>query len=153
MTKKIVAFASDHAAVELKNKLVEYIESLGYQAVDLGPKDETQKESYSLQGHKLAKYVKNNQVEFGVGLCGTGLGISYALNRHNGIRAARIASVEDAMLAKQHNNANVLVFGGRQVSFELAKQMVDEYIKTQFEGGRHQQRIEDIELSEENCEC
>ncbi|BAP00828.1 ribose 5 phosphate isomerase [Mycoplasmopsis californica HAZ160_1] len=149
MDKKIVAFASDHAAVDLKNKLVAYIEELGYQAVDLGPVDESQKVSYSLQGHKLAKYVKENDVNFGIGLCGTGLGISYALNRHNGIRAARVASVEDAELAKLHNNANILVFGGRQVSFEQAKTMVDKYIATNYEGGRHQQRIDDIEHFED----
>ncbi|AIA29734.1 ribose 5-phosphate isomerase [Mycoplasmopsis californica] len=149
MDKKIVAFVSDHAAVDLKNKLVAYIEELGYQAVDLGPVDESQKVSYSLQGHKLAKYVKENDVNFGIGLCGTGLGISYALNRHNGIRAARVASVEDAELAKLHNNANILVFGGRQVSFEQAKTMVDKYIATNYEGGRHQQRIDDIEHFED----
>ncbi|TNK87435.1 ribose-5-phosphate isomerase, partial [Mycoplasmopsis pullorum] len=83
--------------------------------------------------------------EFGIGICGTGLGISYALNRHKHIRAARITSVEDAHLAKQHNNANVLVFGGRQVTFEQAKDMVDEYLKTQFEGGRHIARIEELD--------
>ncbi|WP_029608498.1 RpiB/LacA/LacB family sugar-phosphate isomerase [Mycoplasma simbae] len=149
MHKKVVALASDHAAVELKNQLVEYIKSLGYEPVDLGPVDETQKVSYSLQGHKLANYVKDNDVSFGIGLCGTGLGISYALNRHCGIRAARVASVEDAHLAKLHNDANVLVFGGRQVSFDEAKTMVDEYIKTNYEGGRHQQRIEDIDQFED----
>ncbi|MCS4536976.1 MULTISPECIES: RpiB/LacA/LacB family sugar-phosphate isomerase [unclassified Mycoplasma] len=149
MNKKIVPIASDHAAVELKNKLVEYVRSLGYEVVDLGPADDSQRVSYSLQGHLLANYVKKNDNEFGIGLCGTGLGISYALNRHHEIRAARVTSVEDARLAKQHNNANVLVFGGRQVSFEEAKKMVDEYIKTQYEGGRHQQRIEDIEHFED----
>ncbi|QBF34855.1 ribose 5-phosphate isomerase B [Mycoplasmopsis phocirhinis] len=145
MHKKIVPITSDHAAVNLKNKLVEYINSLGYDVKDLGPSDETQKVSYSLQGHNLANYMKDNNYDFGIGLCGTGLGISYALNRHQGIRAARVTSTEDARLAKQHNNANVLVLGGRQISFEEAKKIIDEYIKTEYEGGRHQQRIDDIE--------
>ncbi|TQC54052.1 RpiB/LacA/LacB family sugar-phosphate isomerase [Mycoplasmopsis mucosicanis] len=145
MDKKIVALASDHAAVDLKNKLVDYVKKLGYEAVDLGPENDAQKVSYSLQGHKLANYIKSNNVCFGIGLCGTGLGISYALNRHHGIRAARVTSVEDAKLAKQHNNANVLVFGGRQLSEKEAEKMLDEYIKTDYEGGRHQERIDDIE--------
>lgn len=145
MSKNKVALASDHAACELKNELVNYINDLGYEVVDLGPKDSSQSVSYSVQGHKLANYMKENEVSFGIGLCGTGLGISYALNRHTGIRAARVTSVEDAHLAKQHNNANVLVLGGRQVSLSEAKEMINEYINTEFEGGRHQARIDDIE--------
>lgn len=143
--KKVVAFASDHAGFELKEGLKNYIESLGYEAVDLGPSTDKFPVSYAIQGHELANYVNLHEPVFSIGVCGTGLGISYALNRHEHIRAARVTSVEDAHLAKQHNNANVLVFGGRQISLDDAKKMVDEYIKTQYEGGRHQQRIDDID--------
>lgn len=144
MNKK-VAFASDHAGFKLKQELENYLKNLGYEIVDLGPNTDSNSVSYALQGNKLADYINQNNPEFGIGICGTGLGISYALNRHKHIRAARITSVEDAHLAKQHNNANVLVFGGRQVTFEQAKDMVDEYLKTQFEGGRHIARIEELD--------
>ncbi|APJ38455.1 RpiB/LacA/LacB family sugar-phosphate isomerase [Mycoplasmopsis pullorum] len=144
MNKK-VAFASDHAGFKLKQELENYLKNLGYEIVDLGPNTDSNSVSYALQGNKLADYINQNNPEFGIGICGTGLGISYALNRHKHIRAARITSVEDAHLAKQHNNANVLVFGGRQVTFEQAKDMVDEYLRSQFEGGRHIARIEELD--------
>ncbi|WP_426461569.1 RpiB/LacA/LacB family sugar-phosphate isomerase [Mycoplasma hafezii] len=143
--KKVVALASDHAGFELKQKLGEYVRSLGYDTVDLGPDSGEKSVSYATQGKELADYIDSRHPEFGIGVCGTGLGISYALNRHKRIRAARVTSIEDAHLAKQHNNANVLVFGGRQISFEDAKKIVDEYIKTEYEGGRHQTRIDQLD--------
>ncbi|WP_029513157.1 RpiB/LacA/LacB family sugar-phosphate isomerase [Mycoplasmopsis primatum] len=144
--KATVAVASDHGGCDLKNDIKDYIKSIGYDVVDLGPADGSKSISYAEQGHKLANYLLNHkEVSFGIGLCGTGLGISYALNRHKGIRAARVVTVEDANLAKLHNNANVLVMGGRQVKLEEAKAMIDEYIKTDYEGGRHQSRIEEID--------
>ncbi|WP_027332741.1 RpiB/LacA/LacB family sugar-phosphate isomerase [Mycoplasmopsis gallinarum] len=144
---KKVVLASDHAACGLKNQLKNYVISKGYEVVDLGPADDSVSVSYAHQGHKMANYINEhkNDVDFGLAFCGTGLGISYALNRHHDIRAARVASVQDAELAKLHNDANVLVMGGRQVSFEEAKAMLDKYMATSFEGGRHLQRIEDIE--------
>ncbi|SYV96842.1 Ribose-5-phosphate isomerase B (Phosphoriboisomerase B) [Mycoplasmopsis edwardii] len=145
MNKKVIAFSSDHAAFGLKEELKKYVESLGYEVVDLGPETDKVSVSYAEQGHALANYVNEKKPEFGIAMCGTGLGISYALNRHKHIRAARVVSVEDAHLAKLHNDANVLVFGGRQIDFEEAKRMVDEYIKTEFEGGRHQARIDQID--------
>ncbi|QGZ97502.1 RpiB/LacA/LacB family sugar-phosphate isomerase [Mycoplasma sp. NEAQ87857] len=143
--KKVIALASDHAGYQLKNELQEYVRSLGYDTVDLGPSTDKESISYATQGNDLANYITTRHPDFGIGVCGTGLGISYALNRHKGIRAARVVSVEDAHLAKQHNNANVLVFGGRQISFDEAKKIIDEYIKTDFEGGRHIQRIEELD--------
>ncbi|QCZ36648.1 RpiB/LacA/LacB family sugar-phosphate isomerase [Mycoplasma nasistruthionis] len=143
--EKVIALASDHAGYKLKDELAQYAKSLGYEIVDLGPNTDAVSVSYAEQGKQLAEYVDQNHPSFGIAVCGTGLGISYALNRHKHIRAARVTSVEDAHLAKQHNNANVLVFGGRQVSFEQAKEMLDEYIKTQFEGGRHQERIDQLD--------
>ncbi|WP_029512669.1 RpiB/LacA/LacB family sugar-phosphate isomerase [Mycoplasmopsis iners] len=146
MDKKKVALASDHAGAILKNELRDYLAEKGYEIVDLGPADDSVSVSYAAQGHKLADYVNEHKdVTFGLGFCGTGLGISYALNRHHGIRAARISTVNDAKLAKLHNDANVLVIGGRVTPFAEAKEMVDEYLKTDYEGGRHQARIEEIE--------
>lgn len=139
-----VVLASDHAAFELKQEIIKYLKSMNYEIVDLGP-NSNEPISYSLQGHKLAHYLENNQYDLAIGMCGTGLGISYALNRHKGIRAARCSTTQDAMLAKMHNDANVLVLGGRTSSFESAKEMIDTFINTQFEGGRHILRIEQIE--------
>ncbi|QKT05338.1 RpiB/LacA/LacB family sugar-phosphate isomerase [Mycoplasma sp. OR1901] len=145
MSKKVVALASDHAGFDLKEQLKDYVRSLGYDTVDLGPSNGVDKISYATQGNELAEYINSRKPDFGIGVCGTGLGISYALNRHKHIRAARITSVEDAHLAKQHNDANVLVFGGRQIKPEDAFKMVDEYLKTDFEGGRHIERIEELD--------
>ncbi|MEA4115224.1 RpiB/LacA/LacB family sugar-phosphate isomerase [Mycoplasma sp. 744] len=146
MNKKVVALASDHAGAELKNQLANYLNEKGYETVDLGPADASQSISYAAQGHQLANYLnEHKEVVFGLGFCGTGLGISYALNRHEHIRAARITSVEDAKLSKLHNDANVLVMGGRITEFEEAKKMLDAYLDTQYEGGRHQSRIDEID--------
>lgn len=143
---KIIALASDHAGAELKNQLKQYMEEKGFKTMDLGPENSLNPVSYAEQGHKLANYLEENKdVDFGLGFCGTGLGISYALNRHKNIRAARVTTVQDAELAKLHNNANVLVMGGRLLSFDEAKAIVDKYLETNFEGGRHQARIEQID--------
>lgn len=138
------AIASDHAAFELKEELKQYLKEKGYEVVDLGPSQPTTT-SYAVQGHKLADYVLENKPDLAIGMCGTGLGISYALNRHEHIRAARCSSVEDVHLSRQHNDANVLVMGGRQIPLEEAKQFVEEFIKTPFEAGRHTERIEQID--------
>ncbi|MDJ1649164.1 ribose 5-phosphate isomerase B [Mycoplasma phocimorsus] len=136
--------ASDHAAFELKTEIIDYLKEKGYEVVDLGPIT-NEPTSYSLQGHKLAHYVLENQEDLAIGMCGTGLGISYALNRHKGIRAARCTSEQDAMLAKKHNDANILVIGGRISSICDARKMIEAFIHTEFEGGRHIQRIKQIE--------
>lgn len=140
------ALASDHGGFELKSQLVDYLNTKGYEVNDLGTNSETESVSYSDYGHKLGTHIENNSEVIGIGICGTGLGISYALNRHKGIRAARVVSVEDAELAKLHNNANVLVFGGRQTNKDEAIAMIEKFIETEFEGGRHQTRIDGIEL-------
>ncbi|MEE3928537.1 RpiB/LacA/LacB family sugar-phosphate isomerase [Mycoplasmopsis ciconiae] len=143
--KKIVALASDHAGFKLKEEIKDYLTELGYDTVDLGPNTDNASVSYAEKGKELAEYVDSRHPDFGVAVCGTGLGISYALNRHKHIRAARVVSVEDAHLAKLHNDANVLCFGGRQINFNQAKEMIDEYLKTTYEGGRHQLRIEELD--------
>ncbi|TDV23054.1 ribose 5-phosphate isomerase B [Mycoplasmopsis mustelae] len=145
MDKKVVVLASDHAGFKLKQELKEYVRSLGYETKDLGPSTDAFPVSYATQGHKMADFIEEEKPAFGIGVCGTGLGISYALNRHKHIRAARVTTVEDAHLAKLHNDANVLTFGGRQIGIESAKKMVDEYLKTNYEGGRHQARIDELD--------
>lgn len=144
MNKKIV-LASDHGGFELKEKLIKYLKENKFDVVDLGPNTDQVSVSYALYGKKLAEYLLENKDFLGIGICGTGLGISYSLNRHKGIRAARVTSVNDAYLAKLHNNANVLVFGGRFTEYENAVEMFDKYISTDFEGGRHITRIEELD--------
>ncbi|MBN0919104.1 RpiB/LacA/LacB family sugar-phosphate isomerase [[Mycoplasma] gypis] len=141
---KKIAISSDHAGYELKAKLVSNLEKLGYQVEDLGPSNGTESVNYAEYGFKLAEFLENHNDYKGIGICGTGLGISYALNRYSHIRAARVCSVEDAKLAKLHNDANVLVFGGRQTQINDALEMFNEWDKTHFEGGRHQVRLDSL---------
>ncbi|MGX9358364.1 RpiB/LacA/LacB family sugar-phosphate isomerase [Mycoplasma sp. 128] len=145
MDKKTVAIASDHAGYELKSELVNSLGKQGYKVIDLGTKSGTESVNYADYGFKLAKYMKDHPDVEGIGICGTGLGISYALNRFSFIRAARITSNEDAKLAKLHNNANVIVFGGRQTSPEEALEMFKIWHNTDFEGGRHELRLHTLE--------
>jgi len=143
---KTIVFSSDHGGFVLKQQLIEYVESKGYKTLDLGPSNGEESVSYALYGKKLATEIsKNLDTQVGVGICGTGLGISYALNRSKKIRAARVCNTNDAMLAKQHNNANVLVFGGRFTKLQDAKAMFDIFMETEFEGGRHISRIDELD--------
>lgn len=142
--KKII-LASDHGGFELKEKMKEYVKSRGYEVIDLGTNNETESVSYAEYGLKLGEAIAKDDNALGIGVCGTGLGISYAINRIKGARGARLTSIEDAHLAKEHNNANALVFGGRQISFDQAKDMFDEFVNTEFEGGRHTIRIEQLD--------
>ena len=137
--------SSDHGGFELKEEIKNYLNSLGFETIDLGTNNQEESVTYSYYGKILAQNVLNHKDSLGIGVCGTGLGISYAVNRFKGIRGARITSVEDAHLAKEHNNANILLFGGRQINIEQAKQMINEFLKTNYEGGRHQSRIDELD--------
>ena len=143
--KKIIAFSSDHGGYELKEILKKFVSSKGFELVDLGPNNGTESVSYAAYGNKLAEYVLDNKDVVGIGICGTGLGISYALNRHKGIRAARVVDVNDAYLAKLHNNANVLALGGRFIEPNIAEEIFTKFMETKFEGGRHNIRIEELD--------
>ena len=143
--KEVFYLSSDHAGYDLKEEIKNYLLSLGFEVVDLGPSTANVAVSYSEFGRSLAEVVSVNKDSYGIGVCGTGLGMTYAVNRFKGIRGARITSVEDAKLAKQHNDANILTFGGRQLRFEMVKQMIDTFLATDYEGGRHQERINDLD--------
>ncbi|PAF55427.1 RpiB/LacA/LacB family sugar-phosphate isomerase [Mycoplasmopsis agassizii] len=150
MAKKIIALGSDHAGYKLKTEIIKYLQKRGYETVDVGNDSESISASYATYGHKLANYIQKNkgtenEVFYGIGVCGTGLGISYALNRHEGIVAARVSTVKDGALAKQHNNANVLCFGGRIHTIEEAEKIIEAYENETFEGGRHMDRIKGID--------
>lgn len=144
MNKKFY-LGSDHAGFELKDQIKNYLIDKGYEVVDLGTNDSDHSVSYVDYGKKLAQNVLKDNNCYGIGVCGTGIGISLSVNRFKGIRGARITSEEDAKLAKEHNNANVLLFGGRQINIGEAKKMIDTFLETDFKGGRHLKRIEDLD--------
>jgi len=140
---KTIAIASDHAGFELKELLKKTIESLGYKVIDLGA-DSTKSVDYPDYGYKLATSVSKGDAQFGVAICGSGIGISIAANRKPKVRAALCHNVETAALARQHNNANVLALGARFVSAELAIEMLKTFLSTEFEGGRHENRVKKL---------
>lgn len=138
--KKIV-LTSDHTGIKLRQELKKFVESKGYKTIDLGPTKIGVSDSYSKRGLELANHISKNKDEIGVAICGTGIGISFAVNRIKGIRGARMTSIEDAILAREHNNANVAVLGARQISIKKAKLIIEKFLSTSFEGGRHIERI------------
>ena len=140
---KTVAFGNDHTAVELKKELIPYIESKGYEVVNLGT-DETASVDYPVYGEKVARYVAEGKADLGIAVCGTGLGISLAANKVRGIRACVCSEPYTAKYSRLHNNCNVLCFGARVVGAELAKMILDEFLDTEFEGGRHARRVDMI---------
>ena len=137
---ELVAIAADHAAFELKRVLVAELESLGYGALDLGT-DGADAVDYPDIAAKLVHAIRQGQAKRGVLLCGSGIGMSIAANRHPAIRAALCHDGLTARLARQHNDANVLVLGGRLVGPELAKDCLKIFFSTDFEGGRHARRV------------
>lgn len=138
-----VALASDHAGFELKERISLYLNDKGYEAVDFGTRS-TDSCDYPDYAHPAADAVEAGDCEFGIAICGSGNGIAMTLNKHQQIRAALCWLPELASLAKQHNNANVLVLPARFISEEEALKIVDAYLNAEFEGGRHQRRIDKI---------
>ncbi len=138
-----VAIASDHAGVDLKNTLSGDLKTLGFQVLDLGTNDETSVD-YPDFGHALADAVADKKAVAGVAVCGTGIGISVAANRHPGVRAALVHNEFTAEMARQHNNANVLALGARVVPKDLARSLLKIFFSTEFEGGRHARRVEKL---------
>ncbi|MCM1324446.1 MAG: ribose 5-phosphate isomerase B [Acetobacter sp.] len=140
-----IAIASDHAGLEMKNFISNVLKEKEIDVVDLGTND-TQSVDYPLFADKLAAAVLNKQVDLGILVCGTGIGISIRANRHKGIRAAVLYSDEVAEMVKKHNNANVLVFGGRTMAKEDVAKRIGIFLNTEFEGGRHQNRIDMLDM-------
>ena len=148
MSEKIL-IASDHAGFELKEKLERALGALGYDVEDLGT-DSTESTDYADYAHPLAQKVSDGEVKRGVLLCGTGLGMSYTANRYPHVRAAVAWNPEIAKLAREHNDANILVVPARFVSEELGVDILKTWLDTPFEGGRHSRRVEKIEPKDTN---
>jgi ribose 5-phosphate isomerase B len=144
-SKSIIAIASDHAGFKLKEAIKEHFEKKGYDFHDFGTFSE-ESVDYPDFAHKLAQAIQKGDYDRGITLCGSGNGISMAANKHNGVRSALCWNVEIAELARQHNNANVCSLPARFVSDDEAFNIVSAFLNTDFEGGRHQKRVEKISL-------
>ncbi len=142
-----IAIASDHGGFDLKEKILTYLKAQNISVDDLGTHS-TDSVDYPDYAHKMAHYILNKKADLGILICGTGVGISIAANRHKGIRAALIYNNFVAEMAKKHNNANILVFGGRTMPFEDVISYINTFLNTSFEGGRHQTRLNKIETEE-----
>lgn len=139
-----IGIASDHGGFELKEYLKEYLKKSGIEVSDFGTNSK-EPVDYPIYGERCARAVANGEVERGVVCCGTGIGISIAANKVAGIRCALCTDENMARLSRQHNNANVLALGGRTTSNEDAQKILDAWLTTEFEGGRHQRRIDMID--------
>lgn len=142
-----IAFASDHAAFDLKSIIMPYVEEKGYETVDFGTYSPDSCD-YADYAHPAARAVESGECDFGIAMCGSGNGIQMTLNKHQSIRAALCWLPELAALARQHNDANFLVLPARFIAVEDAREIVDAYLQAQFEGGRHAKRIAKIPVCE-----
>lgn len=146
-----VGFGSDHAGIELKKHLMDHLTEKGYECIDYGNYDpEDRGDDYPKPGRLVAEAVKNGEVEKGVLVCGTGLGISLAANKVPGIRAAVCSEPYTAQMAVRHNNCQILSMGARVVGRDLAKMIVDTFFGAEFEGGRHASRVDMISQIEKD---
>lgn len=146
-----IGIGNDHSALELKAEIIELLENKGHEVVDFGT-NSAESCDYPVYGEKVARAVVSGEVDQGILICGTGLGISLAANKVKGIRAAVCSEPFTARMARQHNNCNILAFGARVVGGELAKMIVETWLDTEFEGGRHQRRVDMISAIEEKNE-
>ena len=140
-----IAIGGDHAGFSYKKKIIEYLNSNGITILDVGPKNEASCD-YPHFSHLVAKSVQKKEVDFGVLVCGSANGVAMAANKHNSIRAAICWNNEIASLAKTHNNANIICFPARFVSLDSVLRMIEVFIKKNFEGGRHLNRIKKIDI-------
>lgn len=141
---KKMAIGSDHGGFELKEKLINHYKNQGINFSDLGTHSSDSCD-YPDIADKMAESVLKGEVDLGILICGTGIGISIAANRHKGIRAAVLYDDFTAEMACRHNNANIMVFGGRTMSFEDVVRRIDIFLKTKYEGGRHQRRLDKLD--------
>ncbi len=143
-----IVLASDHAGYTLKEKLLEYLQKENYTVID-GGASSAESIDYPDIGFPAAEMVAQGIVDFGIAICGSGIGMSIVTNKVKGVRAALCTSETIARLSRQHNDANMLILPGRFMPFEEAKKIVDTWITTKFDGGRHQRRLNKIKKYEE----
>lgn len=141
-----IGVASDHAGYELKTKVIKHLESKGCVVHDFGT-DSAESVDYPDYAHKLANAVESGSCQFGIAICGSGNGVNMTVNHHRKVRGALCWTPEIAALARQHNDANIISLPARFIEASIALQMVDVFLSTDFEGGRHQRRVEKIDLA------
>lgn len=139
-----IAIGSDHAGYYLKEDIKKYLEEKEIEVIDLGPSNDNRVD-YPDYGHAVGHKVIDDKLDFGIVICGSGIGISIAANKVKGIRAALCSEPYSAKLSRRHNNANVLAMGARLIGLDMAKEIVDAFLSEEFEGGRHINRVEKIE--------
>jgi ribose 5-phosphate isomerase B len=138
-----IAIGADHSAVDLKQVIITHLKTKNIEVINLGTDDKTATD-YPFYAEKVSKAIQNHEADAGILICGTGIGMSMAANKFEGIRAASVSEPFSAKASKEHNNANVLCFGARVVGDELAKMIVDSYLEASFQEGRHQTRVDMI---------
>ena len=143
-----IGIGNDHAAVEMKDEVVAYLKEKGYEVVNYGT-DTHESCNYPEYGEKVGRAVVAGEVDLGMLICGTGVGISLAANKGKGVSAVGCSEPYSARLARQHNNTTVLAFGARVIGIEMAKMIIDEWLDAGFMGGRHQTRVDMIMAIEE----
>ena len=146
-----IAIGNDHIGYELKLHIIEHLKKNGHEVLDFGCDNATSTD-YPIYGKKVALEVSGGGCESGILICGTGVGISIAANKVAGIRAVVCSEPYSAKLSKQHNNANIVAFGARVVGSAMAEMIVDEFLKAEYDGGRHQIRVDMIEAIEKGCD-
>lgn len=138
-----IGIGNDHSAVEMKQEVMKFLQDLGYEVVNYGT-DSTESCDYPVYGEKVGRAVAAGDVDLGILICGTGVGISLAANKVKGVRAVVCSEPYSARLSRQHNNTNILAIGARVIGIELAKMIIEEWLNAEFEGGRHQRRVDMI---------
>ena len=143
-----LVIGNDHAAVEMKMEIMKYLQDKGIEMINVGT-DTTDRYHYPVAGYKAGRLIASGEVDGGVLICGTGVGISLAANKVKGVRACVCSEPYSAKLSKQHNNTNAICFGARVVGIEMAKMIVDSWLDARFEGGRHAERVDMLTEIEE----
>jgi ribose 5-phosphate isomerase B len=138
-----IGIANDHSGIEMKQEITAFLQERGHEVVNFGT-DKNESCDYPIYGEKVGRAVAAGEVDRGILICGTGLGISLAANKVHGVRAVVCSEPCTARLSRQHNDANVLAFGARIVGLELAKMIVETWLAAEFEGGRHKRRVDMI---------
>ncbi len=138
-----IAIGNDHTALDMKQAVKEHLEKKGYEVLDLGT-DSSESCDYPVYGEKVGKAVAAGEADLGIAICGTGVGISLAAGKVKGIRACVCSEPYTAKLSRMHNDSNVLAFGARVIGIEMAKMITDTWLEAEFEGGRHQRRVDMI---------
>lgn len=139
-----IAIGNDHAATAYKNRLAEHLKEKGFEVINFGT-DTTESCDYPVFAKKVGKAVVSGEADFGILICGTGIGMSIAANKVKGVRASLCTDLVMAEYTRLHNDSNVLCMGARIIAYEMAEMIADKYLSTKFEGGRHQKRVDMIE--------